>query len=231
MAGKNHFIPSTRPHNKLMHERKMLANAYLEIANGHEGNPEDVPEWLQDPDFELIWHSATAVAMKRLQPEVWYLHHEEGKAWVPPTVPILTELGVLEANSTNGPAMIARIEAYARVLDKKNQKDPGYLTTAESDSEDDPEDSCPRTREDNKDEHQDCSSILEGIPTISADYDSDEEGANRTEDTGSSGSITLDNVGMPACLMARASRVDQEYERVMAQKRAFDMGVVDIPDE
>lgn len=210
-AGEPVEVPRSYPFNKLVHERKFMAHLYRhKMTNDPNKLPPFLREW--DPSFTAAKHGATVLAMKKIMPDLWYVHQQLGKIWIPPTVPILTEMGVLDQFGADGDAMVARIKAIYEELQQLNSQIPGY-SDSEDDSDDEPEIG-------DRSHQQEERNYLEGVPTMSADVES----PSGTQDTNEGGRPSW------AQLFAeRSARVDADHAQALAAKRAFDNGIVDIP--
>jgi chromosome segregation ATPase len=218
LAGKPHTAPPSYPFNKLIHERKMAAQALKIRAQGDESDDlRGVLTWLREWDSEdtMAWHGATALAMKKIMPELWYVHQLLGKVWIPPTVPILTEMGLLGTYADDGEAMAARIEVIWKELQAINERDPGY-TDKESDSDNESLRAQSLAESEAGNHQEEGRSILDGIPTMSADYDESAEYQD------------LHGDGRPAWFHERSAQIDEMHAKAVAERKAFEMGMVDI---
>lgn len=115
----DHCEYAGNPPNKIVHERRMLAYA---MAFGDYAW-DTLPEECREPDFWKGLDRATIIAIYHFAPGMAYIHDRLGKTWIPPTVAILCERGLVGEDAEE---TMNRINSMWAEMQQVNEADPGY---------------------------------------------------------------------------------------------------------
>ena len=235
-CGKSHNPPPQVPRNKLVHERRILGDMFQYGLNGID--PKYIPPEARDPDFIAGLVPAVAVAMKKIMPQLWELHLYNEKAYVAPTVPILTEVGPLDGIQDSEGTSV-RVAAVLRELQDIHDADPTY-EESELDSEDDNTETINYEMErDSNDDSSGSNSDSNSVGSDDSDtdsyHDSDGEATSRGAASGEGTAMSIlagntrpdewdenfeyqpmfEGDGMPAFYHKRNAEIDAKLEAMV----------------
>jgi len=117
-CGEEHYFKSY-PSSRLVHERRMLQFALMYDSEGI--NKSKLPREYYDPAFMQGFHPATALALRKLWPDLWQFHVDKA-AWIEPTVNLLTENGEINMDENARAASNGRLEAFKKELEVLDQQ-------------------------------------------------------------------------------------------------------------
>lgn len=112
-CGEEHYFVS-KPSSHLVHERRLLQYALMNVDK--DTDRKLLPPEYFDPKFLKGMHPASEMALRKLWPDLWEVHAFEA-AWIPLTVPLLTNAGEIIMDEDIRIASNGRLEAFKKELE------------------------------------------------------------------------------------------------------------------